>query len=129
MVSFDPPSRNELMMLINRTLIVNVNHQQAKFTSVMTNLRQIANHPLSKLDDRGDGAEPNFEDIVNLSGKMMLLDRLLPELFKRGHKVSCSFPPLFRQFRMLTFLPWDVGSHLLAIRHDARSPRRVYHRC
>ncbi|GAA5964563.1 hypothetical protein JCM3765_005237 [Sporobolomyces pararoseus] len=72
---------------------VNVNHQQAKFTSVMTNLRQIANHPLSKLDDRGEGAEPNFEDVVNLSGKMMLLDRLLPELFKRGHKVL-----IFSQF-------------------------------
>ncbi|GAA5904405.1 DEAD/DEAH box helicase [Sporobolomyces salmoneus] len=69
------------------------NHQQAKFTSVMTNLRQIANHPLSKLDDRKAGVEPNFEDVVNLSGKMMLLDRLLPELFKRGHKVL-----IFSQF-------------------------------
>jgi ATP-dependent DNA helicase len=68
--------------------LVNVNHQQAKFTSVMTNLRQIANHPLSKLDDRNEGVDPKFEDVVNLSGKMMLLDRLLPELFKRGHKVS-----------------------------------------
>ena len=69
---------------------VNVNHQQAKFSSLITNLRQVANHPLAKLDDRKEGAEPNFEEIVNLSGKMMLLDRLLPELFKRGHKVSAT---------------------------------------
>jgi ATP-dependent DNA helicase len=54
----------------------------------MTNLRQIANHPLSKLDDRVNNTEAKVEDVVNLSGKMMLLDRLLPELFKRGHKVS-----------------------------------------
>ncbi|GAA6021618.1 hypothetical protein JCM11491_001240 [Sporobolomyces phaffii] len=72
---------------------VNVNHQQAKFTSVMTNLRQIANHPLAKLDDRANSSEAKFEDVVNLSGKMMLLDRLLPELFKRGHKVL-----IFSQF-------------------------------
>ncbi|GAA5940099.1 DEAD/DEAH box helicase [Sporobolomyces koalae] len=71
----------------------NVNHQQAKFTSVMTNLRQIANHPLAKLDDRQAGTQPSYEDVVNLSGKMMLLDRLLPELFKRGHKVL-----IFSQF-------------------------------
>ncbi|GAA5887407.1 hypothetical protein JCM16303_004273 [Sporobolomyces ruberrimus] len=71
----------------------NVNHQQAKFTSVMTNLRQIANHPLSKLDDRVNNTEAKVEDVVNLSGKMMLLDRLLPELFKRGHKVL-----IFSQF-------------------------------
>lgn len=59
----------------------------------MTNLRQIANHPLQKYDDRDPNADP--EDIVNLSGKMMLLDRVLPELFRRKHKVSarslCSF--------------------------------------
>lgn len=51
----------------------------------MTNLRQIANHPLQKYDDREQNADP--ETVVNLSGKMMLLDRLLPELFKRKHKV------------------------------------------
>ncbi|GAA5885694.1 hypothetical protein JCM6882_007531 [Rhodosporidiobolus microsporus] len=65
--------------------------KQAKFTSAMTNMRQIANHPLLKLDDRP--ADPDPEDIVNLSGKMMLLDRLLPALFKEGHKVI-----IFSQF-------------------------------
>ncbi|GAA6027670.1 hypothetical protein JCM8097_007975 [Rhodosporidiobolus ruineniae] len=72
--------------------------KRAKFQSAMMNLRHIANHPLQKLDNRDDGADP--EDIVNLSGKMLILDRLLPELFKRGHKVI-----LFSQFtKMLDLL-------------------------
>ncbi|GAA5943254.1 hypothetical protein JCM10213_007936 [Rhodosporidiobolus nylandii] len=73
---------------------VNLRHKQAKFSSAMTNLRQIANHPLLKLDDRDANSNP--EDIVNLSGKMMLLDRLLPELFKQGHKVI-----IFSQFTQM----------------------------
>ncbi|GAA5877713.1 hypothetical protein JCM3774_006652 [Rhodotorula dairenensis] len=66
-------------------------HKKTKWNSAMTNLRQIANHPLQKFDDRAPNADP--EDIVNLSGKMMLLDRVLPELFRRKHKVL-----LFSQF-------------------------------
>ncbi|GAA5956331.1 hypothetical protein JCM8115_001689 [Rhodotorula mucilaginosa] len=66
-------------------------HKKTKWNSAMTNLRQIANHPLQKYDDRDPNADP--EDIVNLSGKMMLLDRVLPELFRRKHKVL-----LFSQF-------------------------------
>ncbi|CAJ2514211.1 Uu.00g023300.m01.CDS01 [Anthostomella pinea] len=37
--------------------------------------------------------EPVNESIVTASGKMLLLDRLLPELFRRGHKVL-----IFTQF-------------------------------
>lgn len=37
---------------------------------------------------------PVDESIVNSSGKMLLLDRLLPELFRRGHKVL-----IFSQFK------------------------------
>ena len=37
---------------------------------------------------------PVDESIVTASGKMLLLDRLLPELFKRGHKVL-----IFSQFK------------------------------
>lgn len=37
---------------------------------------------------------PVDESIVTASGKMLLLDRLLPELFRRGHKVL-----IFSQFR------------------------------
>ncbi|KAK9365875.1 SNF2 family N-terminal domain-containing protein [Lipomyces kononenkoae] len=44
-------------------------------------------------DPYGKIEVPN-ESIVNDSGKMLLLDRLVPELFKRGHKVL-----IFSQFR------------------------------
>ena len=36
------------------------------------------------------------EELVNASGKMMVLDRLLKELFKRGHKVL-----IFSQFKIM----------------------------
>ncbi|KAI5921563.1 SNF2 family N-terminal domain-containing protein [Camillea tinctor] len=39
-------------------------------------------------------SDPIDESIVTSSGKMLLLDRLLPELFKRGHKVL-----IFSQFK------------------------------
>lgn len=57
----------------------------------MTNLRQIANHPFIKVPPTGDEVT---EDVVNYSGKMMLLDRILPELIARGHKVRLSLAPL-----------------------------------
>ncbi|GAA5830789.1 hypothetical protein JCM11251_001075 [Rhodosporidiobolus azoricus] len=79
------------MAKVTSTRQASLAQKHAKFTSAMTNMRQVANHPLLKLDDRADNADA--EDIVNLSGKMMLLDRLLPELFKRGHKVI-----IFSQF-------------------------------
>ncbi|KWU46234.1 hypothetical protein RHOSPDRAFT_24768 [Rhodotorula sp. JG-1b] len=75
-------------------------HKKTRWNSAMTNLRQIANHPLQKYDDRDPNADP--EDIVNLSGKMMLLDRVLPELFRREHKPNSSLVMtqvlLFSQF-------------------------------
>ena len=39
------------------------------------------------------GQEVINDELVNASGKMLVLDRLLTELFKRGHKVL-----LFSQF-------------------------------
>jgi SNF2 family DNA or RNA helicase len=83
-------------LLTLRLVAASIRHTQTKFSSAMMNLRQIANHPLLKFDDRTEGAETTFdpEDVVNLSGKMMLLDRLLPELFKQGHKVHFSPLPL-----------------------------------
>lgn len=41
-----------------------------------------------------DDKVPVDESIVTASGKMLLLDRLLPELFERGHKVL-----IFSQFK------------------------------
>jgi ATP-dependent DNA helicase len=58
-------------------------------------LRKVCSHPF--LFDWPIDPETNSEvvndELVNASGKMLVLDRLLSELFKRGHKVL-----LFSQF-------------------------------
>ncbi|KAJ3093898.1 hypothetical protein HK100_006360 [Physocladia obscura] len=88
--------------------------QNQKLQNLLMQLRKICNHPyLFDLPD--DDAEQDFDfhsneviptgtdnnsngtknknlavrlpDIVACSGKMLMLERLLPELFKRGHKV------------------------------------------
>ncbi|KAL5480577.1 IRC5 [Sanghuangporus weigelae] len=58
-------------------------------------LRKVCSHPFL-FDwpiDVQTGEEVINEELVNASGKMLVLDRLLTELFKRGHKVL-----LFSQF-------------------------------
>lgn len=70
---------------------VDLRAKHTKFNSMMTNLRQIANHPLLKQDTRMPNDDPEL--IVKLSGKMMLLDRLLPALLERGHKVRLQLFP------------------------------------
>ncbi|KAJ2988482.1 hypothetical protein NUW58_g3950 [Xylaria curta] len=51
--------------------------------------------------------EPVDESIVTASGKMLLLDRLLPALFKRGHKVL-----IFSQFKTQLDILHDYCSEL-----------------
>ncbi|GJN88945.1 hypothetical protein Rhopal_001916-T1 [Rhodotorula paludigena] len=78
--------------------------KNARLSSQMTNLRQIANHPFIKVPPTGDEVT---EDVVNYSGKMMLLDRILPELIARGHKVL-----IFSQFTEML----DILQDYLALR-------------
>lgn len=52
-------------------------------------LRKVCSHPFLfdwPLDERTNQPVINHE-LVNASGKMMVLERLLDELFERGHKV------------------------------------------
>ncbi|KAL6759340.1 P-loop containing nucleoside triphosphate hydrolase protein [Haematococcus lacustris] len=73
-----------------------------KMMNLLMQLRKVCNHPyLFNID-----AEPNFdgvttgEDIVEASGKMQVLDRMLQKLKQKGHRVV-----LFSQFsRMLDIL-------------------------
>jgi len=59
--------------------------QSLRLQNMVMQLRKICNHPdLFKVSQDDD--EIN-EEIVTSSGKLLLLDRLLPELIKRGHKV------------------------------------------
>ena len=51
-------------------------------------LRKCVNHPyLIEFPLTPDGEYRVDEDLVRLSGKMMMLDRMLTALLKRGHKV------------------------------------------
>ncbi|PSR82369.1 SNF2 family N-terminal domain-domain-containing protein [Coniella lustricola] len=59
----------------------------------MMQLRLVCNSPLNFYDPFPNGDHLD-ETIITSSGKMLLLDRLLPTLFERGHKVL-----IFSQFR------------------------------
>lgn len=59
----------------------------------MMQLRLVCNSPLNFYDPFPNG-EGFDETIITSSGKMLLLDRLLPALFDRGHKVL-----IFSQFK------------------------------
>lgn len=63
-----------------------------KLGNEMLQLRLVCNSPLNFYDPwpTGEGVD---ENIITSSGKMLLLDRLLQALFKRGHKVL-----IFSQF-------------------------------
>lgn len=95
-------------------LAVDLRAKHTKFNSMMTNLRQIANHPLLKQDTRMPNDDPEL--IVKLSGKMMLLDRLLPALLERGHKVRL---PLQAAIATRADSLPPPGHHFLAVRQDA----------
>ena len=66
-----------------------------KLQNTVMQLRKVCSHPFLfdwPVDPRTQQPILN-EDLVNASGKMMVLDRLLCELFRRKHKVL-----LFSQF-------------------------------
>ncbi|KAJ3072793.1 hypothetical protein HDU98_002872 [Podochytrium sp. JEL0797] len=97
--------------------------QNQKLQNLIMQLRKICNHPYL-FDVPNDAAEKDFDyfstqevkavkegpskdeiavrlpDIVACSGKMLMLERLLPELFKRGHKVLI-FSQMTRQLDLL----------------------------
>ncbi|GAA5895167.1 hypothetical protein JCM8208_000133 [Rhodotorula glutinis] len=76
--------------------------KRTKFSSNLTNLRFLALHPLLAFDDRQYRQRPE-EHVIDLSGKMMLLDRLLKGLFARGSKVL-----IFSQFTKMMNLLEDA---------------------
>ncbi|NXP77885.1 HELLS helicase, partial [Ramphastos sulfuratus] len=75
-----------------------------KLQNVMMLLRKCCNHPYL-IEYPLDPATQQFkvdEDLVKNSGKFLLLDRMLPELKKRGHKVL-----LFSQMTMMLDILMD----------------------
>ena len=80
-----------------------------KLQNTVMQLRKVCSHPF--LFDWPIDPKTRYpvlgEELVNASGKMMVLDRLLRELFKRGHKVL-----LFSQFTtMLDII--EVNNYIL----------------
>jgi ATP-dependent DNA helicase len=67
-----------------------------KLGNPLLQLRLVCNSPHMFYNPwASDANMPMDESIVTASGKMLLLDRLLPALFKRGHKVL-----IFSQFKV-----------------------------
>ena len=79
--------------MLNGTIAKEVNNKNLKH--VIMQLRKVCQHPyLFHWPKDPDTREPLLtQELINASGKMMVLERLLDELFKRGHKVL-----LFSQF-------------------------------
>ncbi|KAK6819578.1 SNF2 family N-terminal domain-containing protein [Apiospora arundinis] len=68
---------------------------EKKLGNPLMQLRLVCNSPHNFYNPwTFDENTPIDESIVTSSGKMLLLDRMLPELFKRGHKVL-----IFSQFK------------------------------
>ena len=69
-----------------------------KMRNIMMQLRKCCNHPylLEHPLDEATGELALTEEVIKTSGKMLVLDRMLPELKKRGHRVRNSFA--FRNF-------------------------------
>lgn len=67
---------------------------QKKLGNPLVQLRLVCNSPLNFYKPWATRSEAPVDDrIITTSGKMLLLDRLLPSLFERGHKVL-----IFSQF-------------------------------
>ncbi|SCV67797.1 BQ2448_5408 [Microbotryum intermedium] len=71
-----------------------------KLASVIMSLRQIACHPY--LIGQPDANDDFYNELVSASGKMQMLNRILPELFAKQHKVL-----IFSQFTTMLDLLAD----------------------
>ncbi|KAI1345398.1 SNF2 family N-terminal domain-containing protein [Xylaria sp. FL0043] len=79
-----------------------------KLGNPLMQLRLVCNSPHNFYNPWAyDTNEPINESIVTASGKMLLLDRLLPALFERGHKVL-----IFSQFKTQLDILHDYCSEL-----------------
>ena len=83
-IQFSNPKHHQLVIPDRVVLSV----KDIKMTSVFTMLRKCCNHPyLLEFPLTPDGDFLIDEQIVTSCGKVLLLDRMLPTLIYRGHKV------------------------------------------
>lgn len=62
------------------------NHVRLQTRNIMMLLRKVCNHPFLINYEQSEMAKPT-ERVVNVCGKMMILDQMLVQLKKKGHKV------------------------------------------
>ena len=85
------------------------------------NLRKVANHPFLFGEPIGDDGEPigngNPGVLINVSGKFVVLDRMLRRLKAGGHQVRDLSPPLLPSLSSSFVLPYHpaVESPALAV--------------
>eukprot|EP01041_Mallomonas_annulata_P007276 gene7276-14834_t len=70
---------------------------QPSLMNVMMELRKCCNHPylirgvedrlLSEISHESNAIEMSYKKMIDCSGKLVLLDKLLPKLYEEGHKV------------------------------------------
>ncbi|KAH0580631.1 hypothetical protein H2248_002117 [Termitomyces sp. 'cryptogamus'] len=106
------PDQEELERLSRehqyKTTLKQVNNM--KLQNAVMQLRKVCSHPFLfdwPLDPQTQQPVLN-DDLVNASGKMMVLDRLLRELFRRKHKVL-----LFSQFTTMLDIIQDWATECL----------------
>ena len=89
------PAGNEASCIGRSQLTSDKSVNNMRLQNIGMQLRKISSHPFLfdwPVDEETNSYVVN-EDLVNASGKMLLLNRLLDALFDRGHKVL-----LFSQF-------------------------------
>ena len=92
------------MLIRNYENLQNLDSKNKSFTkmsflNIMMNLRLICNHPslfLYKKDYELPPINKFKEEFVDISNKMKFLDRIIPKLLMRGHKML-----IFSQFVMM----------------------------
>ena len=67
--------------------------QHKQLSNLIMQLRKVANHPFQFWGAEEDPASTTVADLVGNSGKLAVLDKLLIELFRKGHRVC-----IFSQF-------------------------------
>ncbi|KAI9007184.1 P-loop containing nucleoside triphosphate hydrolase protein, partial [Gaertneriomyces semiglobifer] len=90
----------DLMKAIGVTLSGSSDARLKSLQNLLMELRKICNHPycftgIPEYDYTKGMREEKFKEMVDIGGKLALLDRMLPKLQERGHRVL-----LFSQFRM-----------------------------
>jgi SNF2 family DNA or RNA helicase len=87
---YESVKRGELAKLIKDTKGSETDHRT--FMNILMQLRKASNHPFLHFDPTADMKQTD-KSIIEASGKMVVLDALLQDLKKKGHKVL-----IFSQF-------------------------------